>query len=217
MFVFHSCCMFAKNLDILLFARFHGTHTFEKRKSEATFLKKRKSEVAFLPSWKMWCHINDQLKSYSQFIRNGKRKAVCPLHQVFYKCKQISQAHAQSYRSKVAQMWTQQKVLQKKFRKKQARPWKNIFSQEGLEFFLGRADDLQNGKIVKKVIQNRTHRTIGMKRRIWFTMVIWGNQTILLNCVQWGTQCWVKRRLGEMRVEWMICKVRGKEGQRVNI
>ena len=31
MFVFHSCCMFAKNLDILLFARFHGTHTFEKK------------------------------------------------------------------------------------------------------------------------------------------------------------------------------------------
>ena len=203
MFVFHSCCMFAKNLDILLFARFHGTHTFgekkrkseaaflKKRKSEVAFLKERKSEVAFLPSWKMWCHINDQLKSYSQFIRNGKRKAVCPLHQVFYKCKQISQTHAQSYHRKVAQMWTQQKVLQKKFRKKQARPWKNIFSQEGLEFFLGRADDLQNGKIVKKVIQNRTHRTIGMKRRIWFTMVIWGNQTTLLN---W-TQCWVKRRL----------------------
>ena len=37
-----------------------------------------------------------------------------------------------------------------KFRKKQARPWKNTFSQEGLEFFLGRADDLHNGKIVKK-------------------------------------------------------------------
>ena len=31
MFVFHSCCMFAKNLDISLFARFHGTHTFEKK------------------------------------------------------------------------------------------------------------------------------------------------------------------------------------------
>ena len=40
--------------------------------------------------------------------------------------------------------------LKKNFRKKQARPWKNIFSQEGLEFFLGGADDLQNGKIVKK-------------------------------------------------------------------
>ena len=30
MFVFHSCCMFAKNLDIL-FGRFHGAHTFEKK------------------------------------------------------------------------------------------------------------------------------------------------------------------------------------------
>ena len=34
MLVFHSYCMFAKNLDILLFARFHGTHTFGEKKEK---------------------------------------------------------------------------------------------------------------------------------------------------------------------------------------
>ena len=150
MFVFHSCCMFAKNLDILLFARFHGTHTFEKRKSEAAFLKKRKSEVAFLPSWKMWCHINDQLKSYSQFIRNGKRKAVCPLHQVFYKCKQISQAHAQSYHRKVAQMWTQQKVLQNFFARNKLDHERIFFLKRALNFFSAELMTFRMEKLWKK-------------------------------------------------------------------
>ena len=133
--------MFAKNLDILLFARFHGTHNFEKKeKWGGIFEGKEKWGGIF--AFFLWCHINYQLKSYSQFIRNGKRKAVYPLHQIFYKCKQIGQTHAQSYHRKVAQMWTQQKVLQNFFCKKQARPWKNIFSQQGLEFSFGRADDL---------------------------------------------------------------------------